>query len=260
MLELDLPTLLFQIVNFLILAVVLGKFLFKPARRLMHQRTAEVKTMLDQAAQDRNEADALRERLAARLRGAEEEAEKIIRQAREEAQQQAWGILRQAQAEADALRAETRAESAQERAQAVAENYNEMLDTIIELTALSLQGVVTQSVHDDLITRLVAHIWELGRTDRQRVETYRRMMAERQPVARVYTPLPLSEEQQHTLADTLSALVNRTLTLTIETDPTLIAGLKVRLGDTIVDHSLQRRLLDLRDELDSELERRFLKK
>lgn len=257
MLELDLSTLLFQIVNFLILAVVLGKFLFKPARRLMSQRTAEMKTTLDQAARDRNEAEALRERLAARLRGAEEEAEKIIRQAREESEQQAWGILRQAQAEAEALRAEMRAESAQERAQAITANYDEVLDTIIELATLSLQGVATQSVHDDLVTRLVAHIWELGRTDRQRVETYRRMMAERQPVARVHTPLPLSEEQQQTLADTLSALVNRTLTLTIETDPTLIAGLKVRVGDSIIDHSLHRRLLDLRDELRSELERRL---
>jgi len=257
MLELDLSTLLFQIVNFLILAVVLGKFLFKPARRLMSQRTAEMKTTLDQAARDRNEAEALRERLAARLRGAEEEAERIIRQAREESEQQAWGILRQAQAEAEALRAEMRAESAQERAQAITANYDEVLDTIIELATLSLQGVATQSVHDDLVTRLVAHIWELGRTDRQRVETYRRMMAERQPVARVHTPLPLSEEQQQTLADTLSALVNRTLTLTIETDPALIAGLNVRMGDSIIDHSLQRRLLDLRDELRSELERRL---
>lgn len=257
MLELDLPTLLFQIFNFLLLAVILGRFLFKPARRLMHQRAAEVKTMLDQAAQDRNEAESLRERLAARVGGAEEEAEKIIQQAREEAQQQAWGILRQAQAEAEVLRAEMQAEGEQEQAQAIAENYNEMLNTVIELAALGLQGVATQSIHDDLVARLESHIWELGRTDRQRVEAYRRMMAERQPVARVYTPLPLSEEQQRTLADTLSALVNRTLTLNIETDPTLIAGLKVRFGDTIIDHSLQRRLLDLRDEVDSELERRL---
>jgi len=87
------------------------------------------------------------------------------------------------------------------------------------------------------------------------VEAYRRMMAGRQPVARVYTPLPLSEEQQRTLTDTLSALVNRPLTLNIETDPALIVGLKVRLGDTVIDHSLQRRLLDMRDEVDSELER-----
>ena len=257
MLKLDLPTLIFEIINFLLLAVVLGKFLFEPARRLMRQRADEMESTLKQAAQDRNEAEALRERLAARLEGAEEEAEKIIRQAREEAEQQAWGILHQAQAQTEALRAELRAESTQERAQAVAENYDEMLDTIIELTALSLQGVVTQSVHDDLVTRLQAHVWELGQTDRQRVETYRHTMAERQPVARVYTSLPLSKEQQHTLADTLSALVNRTLTLAVETDPALIAGLKVRLGDSIIDHSLQRRLLDLRQELGSELQRRL---
>jgi len=257
MLELDLPTLLFQIINFLLLAVVLGKFLVKPARRLMRQRTAEMKTMLDQATRDKNEAEALRERLAARVGGAKEEAENIVRQAREEAQQQAWGILRQAEAEAEALRAEMRAEVAQERAQAIAENYDEVLDSIIELAAQGLQSVATQAVHDDLVANLEAHIWELGRTDRQRVETCRRIMAERQPVALVHTARPLNEEQQHTLADTLSALVNRTLTLNIETDPALIVGLKVRLGDTIIDHSLQRRLLDLRHELDSELTRRL---
>ena len=83
------------------------------------------------------------------------------------------------------------------------------------------------------------------------------MMADRQPLARVYTALPLSDEQQRTLIDTLSALINRPVTLAVETDPDLIAGLKIRLGDTIIDYSLQQHLSELRDDLKAELTQRL---
>jgi len=137
-----------------------------------------------------------------------------------------------------------------------------VLNTVIELASITLQKTATQAVHDDLVSVFNSHIWKLGQTDRQRVETYRTMMAERQPLARVFTPrvftpAPLSEDQQRTLADTLSALINKPVTLAIEVDPDLIAGLKVRLGDTIMDYTLQRQLSELRTDLKEELTRRL---
>ena len=257
MLDIDIATILWQILNFLLLAALLSKLLYQPALRYMRERAAKVGQSMDDAKKAQAEAEALRQLLSERLKGAQKKADRIIREAREQAEEQAWGVLRKAEAEAQAIQATAQSEIRDARAQAIAENSDEVLNTVIELASITLQKTATQAVHDDLVGVFNSHIWKLGQTDRQRVETYRTMMAERQPLARVFTPTPLSEDQQRTLADTLSALINKPVTLAIEVDPDLIAGLRVRLGDTIMDYTLQHQLSELRTELKEELTRRL---
>jgi F0F1-type ATP synthase delta subunit len=47
------------------------------------------------------------------------------------------------------------------------------------------------------------------------------------------------------------------VTLAIEVDPELIAGIRARLGDSIIDYSLQNRLSDLRNDLQADLRQRL---
>jgi len=257
MLEIDLATVLWQIFNFLVLAVALGKLLFQPALRHMRERAAQVEQSMHEAGKAQSEAEALRAILSKRLSSAQEEADRILRNAREEAEQQAEGLLRKAEAEGRAMLAEAASQARQERAHSIAESFDDILDTVIDLASSTLKKTATQPVHDDLVSVFNSSIWRLGQTDRERVETYRTMMAERQPLARVFTPVALSEEQQRTLTDTLSALINRPVTLAIEVDPDLIAGVKVRLGDTIIDHSLRHHLAEIHTDLKHELTRRL---
>ena len=257
MLEIDLATVLWQILNFLVLTAVLGRLLFKPALRHMRERAAQVEQSMDEAKKAQAESEALRTLLSQRLGSAQEEADRILREAREQAEEQAWGIMRQAEVEAQAIKAEAESEARQERAKSIADSFDEVLSTIIDLASSTLKKAATQPVHDDLVNVFNSQIWKLGQTDRERVDAYRAMMAERQPLARVFTPLPLSEEQQRTLTDTLSALINRPVTLAVEVDPDLIAGMKVRLGDSIVDYSLQHQLSELHSDLKGELTRRL---
>jgi len=190
MLDIDIATILWQILNFLLLAALLSKLLYQPALRYMRERAAKVGQSMDDAKKAQAEAEAMRQLLSERLKGAQKEADRILRQAREQAEEQAWGVLRKAEAEAQAIQATAQSEIREARAQAIAENSDEVLNTVIELASITLQKAATQAVHDDLVNVFNSHIWKLGQTDRQRVETYRTMMAERQPLARVFTPTP----------------------------------------------------------------------
>ena len=221
MLNLDFATLLWQMLNFLVLAAILGKLLFQPALRYMRERAARVEQSLDEASKAQTEAEALRQLLSERLSGAQEKADRIVRESREKTEEQAWGMLRKAEAEAQALLADARSTIKQERAQKIAQSYDEVLETVIELTSITLKKTASQAVNDNLINDFNSHIWRLGQTDRERVDQYRSVMAERQPLARVYAPATLSQEQQRTLTDTLSALINQPVTLAIEVDPDL---------------------------------------
>jgi F-type H+-transporting ATPase subunit b len=248
MFELDLPTIVFQIINFLLLAVVLGKFLFNPTVRMIKERERQVEGMLADAERKRAEAERLRDVLAGRIGDAEKEAEKMIRQARERMEEERREILGRAQREAEELLRQAREDMEEERKKAIENFREEIADTIIELSAEVVRSVVTERVHHDLITALCGDLWRLSE-----ISTYRRAMAREAPTVFVTTPIPLSEEERGMLADTFSAVVDRRVTLEVTEDPSLIAGLKVRIADTIFDNSLRRQLTSIRERLGQEL-------
>lgn len=61
-------------------------------------------------------------------------------------------------------------------------------------------------------------------------------------VAEVRTALPLSDDQQRRIADVLSHRFGRPIELKVVVDPELVGGVTVRVGDTVIDGSLARRL------------------
>jgi F0F1-type ATP synthase delta subunit len=107
------------------------------------------------------------------------------------------------------------------------------------------------------VQQLSDRIWELGRSEMERVETFRRSLGDRTPTAYVTTARPLSPEQQGLLARTFTALADRHVNLELKTDPALAAGIRVRLGDTIVDHSIAGQLADLRESVSTALKERM---
>ncbi len=70
----------------------------------------------------------------------------------------------------------------------------------------------------------------------------------RRPVT-VRSAVPLDDAQRAALAGRLSSLIGATPVLTLEVDPSLIAGLVVQVGDDVYDASVRTRLRRLRDRL-----------
>ena len=72
-------------------------------------------------------------------------------------------------------------------------------------------------------------------------------VAERQRtwIAEVTVARPLGAGQQDRLASGLKRLFGRDLKLDVAVDPELVGGIRVQVGDDVVDSSLQTRLLDL---------------
>jgi F-type H+-transporting ATPase subunit delta len=70
-------------------------------------------------------------------------------------------------------------------------------------------------------------------------------------VAHVRTPVRLTAEQEQRLADTLSRIYDRAISLQIELDPDLLGGLVVRVGGELIDGSVAGRLAAARRQLPS---------
>ncbi|MEJ5252944.1 MAG: ATP synthase F1 subunit delta [Chthonomonadetes bacterium] len=63
------------------------------------------------------------------------------------------------------------------------------------------------------------------------------------------TARPLDEEQQQALIRSLEQRTGKTVLLSLQTDPSLIGGIVVRIGDTIIDGSVRGQLLRLKQYL-----------
>jgi F-type H+-transporting ATPase subunit delta len=90
-----------------------------------------------------------------------------------------------------------------------------------------------------------------GRTFDRTVETYGQVAADRRSrlVATVTAVDPLTEEQRGRLAAALQRIYGHEVHLNVQLDPTLVGGIRVELGDEVIDGSVESRLDDARRRL-----------
>ena len=90
-----------------------------------------------------------------------------------------------------------------------------------------------------------------GRTFDRTVEIYGQVAADRRSrlVATVTAVDPLTEEQRRRLADVLRRIYGHDVHLNVQLDPTLVGGIRVEIGDEVIDGSVENRLDDARRRL-----------
>lgn len=68
-------------------------------------------------------------------------------------------------------------------------------------------------------------------------------------LAYVTAPVPLTDQQEQRLTDTLTRIYSRPIALHVEVDPDLQGGLVIRVGEEVIDGSVTSRLEELRRRL-----------
>ena len=115
MLDFELSTVVFTIVNLLILYFLLKKFLFQRVNRVLEERAALVKQTMDDAQSEKDQANALRQEYENNLAQANTQAAEILDQAKARGERVYAEYLDKAQAEAKAVREQARAQGQEER-------------------------------------------------------------------------------------------------------------------------------------------------
>ena len=89
--------------NITLLCVILRAILFKPVTAFIETRREKIKSDLEAAAREQDEAKTLRSTYEAKLRDAEDEARKIAQDARKTAEERAEAIVAEGKAEARSM-------------------------------------------------------------------------------------------------------------------------------------------------------------
>jgi len=253
MLTLDLATVAFQAINFVVLAVLLNRFVFGPVLRSAVQSAAEKARVAIELDEERLRAAALTAELERRQAQIDEQAREILMQAREQADAEWQELRKRARMEAEQMLVEAQADAYQLKQQAMQEFHEQLVQAILQISGNVIGGVAPREVGESLTHRLSENIRELGRAEMWRVEALRRSLPGREATAHVTSARELSTEHQREMARVLTALADRHINIELEVDPKLVAGVRVRLGDWMMDNSIAGQLQALHDQVSTVL-------
>ncbi len=249
MLDIDLVNLLAEIFNFLVLAVALYFILFKPTVKRMEENAKKRAALLTSIEEKEQQAQEMLTLIEERLEKIDQEIEVHLDKAEAQMQTESEALLQATQKEAEKILLEAEREAFKLQQQVIEEFKEEIVTSILNISSQVLSRTTPPVVHDNLVDELNKRIWDLGKSDMRQVRTVRDSLAERIPTVHVTSAKDLSPEQQRALIRTFSALADRNVNMEIEIDPELIAGLRVRIGDLIVENTLAMELSELRVEI-----------
>ncbi len=245
MLDINLTTILFQLVNFAIMAALLYFLLFKRVSAAVQERKEKLAAIEAQTMANLAASEQAKEEVENQIAHAQSLIDEKVSQAKSELEVNRFQIMDTTRQEAERIikEAVTTAEVEQKRS---LEKYNDDLTSaIIEIVKNLLHQYSPEVIHNSLVQQTNERIWELGKKEMDRVETIRRSLKDREPTLSLESAFPLSKEQQANLIRTFSALADKNLKLDMSINKELGSGIRIRLGDFIIDNSLDALLTDI---------------
>jgi F-type H+-transporting ATPase subunit b len=152
MLGIDMPTLIFQVIAFLILVFVLGKWVFPIFVAIIDKREADIAASAKAADEAKKAADNATSEVADLLAEARREAGEIVATAKTEASSMVAAAESKAKTKADAIVAAARDDIDKEVASARQQLHNDMVD----LVEIATEKVVGSHVNKDIDAKLIA--------------------------------------------------------------------------------------------------------
>lgn len=144
----------------LFLFFALSYFLFNPARKMLRGRTEKIKGELSQAAQDMEEAKAMKEEYEGKLREIQKEADEIMAEARKKAIISENQIIGEAKAEAARIMERARMEAELEKKKAADDVKKEMIAVASLMAGKVVSGAIDVSVQESLVDETLKEMGE----------------------------------------------------------------------------------------------------
>jgi F-type H+-transporting ATPase subunit b len=243
-LGINLGTFLFYLLNFLALMVVLGAWIYRPMIRALENRQRKIAQGLEDA-RVAGEARAKAEEQAQHILDlAQQEASKKLREATAVAEQAAQTARDKAEAEIAALQASARAETEAERQRILADVRGE----VAALALAAAQKILGEALDEKRQRALIDEFFSGVRSGKV-VLLEEEAELPRAPSAEVVSALPLGEKEQAAIRTDLQKQIGAQAEVVFRVDPAILGGLKIRVGDRVIDGSMAGRLSGLRQSM-----------
>lgn len=233
MLELNISTILLEMANFIVLAYILYRFLFKPLQNVLKKREEEITKAIHEAQKEKEEAEATRKyyeeksnNIDAEIAARKNEARIVIERTRQQ-------MLRDVQTQMNELKHQTE-ETIQKLQE---ESIQQHKETIGDMAAQFSKGILSDLKFEQFQPKLNQEFLDkissldlpsfLEGTKPEERNAVKVILAEK--------PTPSFKEK---LKEILETKLSKEINITYEIDPSLVAGGILRFENKLVDGSL----------------------
>lgn len=151
-------TLFWEVINFLVLLVLMTRFLYKPIMRMIDQRREMIQKDLSEASDTKKKAAELKQSYEAKLQAARNEAHEIIAQAEKRGHERREEIIAEAQNEATRMKERAMEEIAQAKRQALSQVRDEVAGISLLVAEKFLQESVDSKRHQHLVNEFIQQL------------------------------------------------------------------------------------------------------
>ena len=243
-LGINLGYLLVQIINFSVIFLIVRHFAMVPLMDMLEKRRSKIERSVVEADEALEEAEDAREEAARIVSEAQAKANTILRETSQRAEEAGREIRAAASAEAAKDREATMEELAVEREEMLHKIRSHVSDLSIA-AARRLIGdalVRDETYHHSLLKEFFSGIKDGEVIAFEDNELEGVMDVE---VAEVISALPLNEKEQELVRQKLLDNLTNLIDVSFRVDPSILGGLIVRVGDHMLDGSVNRQLEEL---------------
>jgi len=156
-------SILISLANLVIIFLLLKKLLFKPVKKTLAARQAQVDKIYDDAAAAKQTAEADRAEYEQKLADVKAEAEEILTDARERADRMSEEIIGDAKDKAQAKLERAEEEIAQEKKKAMTELKDDVSALSVDIAEKLLGREIDEKDHAELIDKFISEVDDNGK-------------------------------------------------------------------------------------------------
>lgn len=230
---------LVQLLNFIIVMIVLRAWAYEPIVNLLEKRKQTIARGLEDArvaAEARANAEKDAQKI---LAAAQQQANARVAEATERAEKAAAEVRAQADRDAAAIRKAAESDAKLERDRVL----GELRGQVAALSIAAAQKLIGDSLDDKRQHVLIQEFFSGLKNGKVQVVEDAHISG---ASAEVTSALPLTPEEQATVKRDVLAKLGAGATVSFKVDPSILGGLRVRVGDRILDGSVAGKLEELR--------------
>ena len=156
----NLPLLVAFVINFVILLVLLGIFLYKPVLKMLDERQAKIKESMEEAERIRQQTAQGQEEIRANIETARKEGQAILAKAAEIGERLKDEARERAQQESESVIIKARAEIQRERD----ETIEQLRQEFVNIAILAAEKVINETLDKAKHRKLIGEILEENAT------------------------------------------------------------------------------------------------
>ena len=151
---------LISLINLVLLFLILKKFLYKPVKKMLEKRKAELDSQYESAKKAEEEGESYKKEWEATLQTADEKASEILANATENAKRHGERLIMEAEEKADGIIRVAKSEAELEKRKATEEVKREIVEVSGAIAEKMLEREINQQDHHALIESFIEKIGE----------------------------------------------------------------------------------------------------